>query len=134
MAIHPRRDGSNISSSDRKALVDAVKGKIVFKEEAPADQYDPLIKRWNEAHTSHAVSAIIALRWETSITHILQNIIALPKTESDVSACIKFANKYYLDVAVAGGRHAYYGASSSEGMVIGTPPTHPIHSPIKTES
>ena len=39
--------------------------------------------------------------------------------EDDVVACVKFVDKYHLDVAVAGGRHFYHGASSSEGLVIG---------------
>ena len=41
------------------------------------------------------------------------------ETEDDVAKCIKFVEKHHLDVAVAGGRHSYHGASSSTGMVIG---------------
>ena len=123
MAIHARKDGSSLSSANKKALVDAVKGRIVFKDEAPADEYDPLIKRWNEAHTSRAVSQHF-FQYSISTTNAQQNIIALPETDSDISACVKFANQHYLDLAVAGGRHAYYGASSSDGMVIGTHATH----------
>ena len=54
-------------------------------------------------------------------TYHEQNIIVFPESESDVSASIKFANDNFLDLAVAGGRHSYYGASSSDGMVIGMP-------------
>lgn len=40
--------------------------------------------------------------------------------EDDIVKCINFVEKHNLDVAVAGGRHSYHGASSSTGMVIGS--------------
>lgn len=33
--------------------------------------------------------------------------------------CIKYVRKMGIDLAVAGGRHALKGTSSSEGLVIG---------------
>lgn len=41
------------------------------------------------------------------------------KDEADVLACIRYVDKHHLDVAVAGGRHSYHGASSGAGLVIG---------------
>ena len=55
MAIHPRRDGSHLTAAEKQALIDAVEGKVIFKGEATAEEYDPLTKRWNEAHTAQAV-------------------------------------------------------------------------------
>jgi len=41
------------------------------------------------------------------------------KDEADVLACIRYVDKHHLDVAVAGGRHSYHGASSGSSLVIG---------------
>jgi hypothetical protein len=49
----------------------------------------------------------------------MQSIIVFCESEADVVACLSFLQKWDLDLAVAGGRHTYSGASSTAGFVIG---------------
>jgi len=49
----------------------------------------------------------------------MQSIIVFCESEADVVACLNFLQKWDLDLAVAGGRHTYSGASSTTGFVIG---------------
>ena len=74
MAIHERNDGSTLSPADRRKLGEAMKGKVVTKGESPPEQYDPLVRRWNEAFTSRAV-------W-TSLSSTKQLVLILSRVSS----------------------------------------------------
>ncbi|KAG8525241.1 uncharacterized protein KY384_008885 [Bacidia gigantensis] len=101
MAIKVGSDGSTISDAEKQALKAALRGDVHFRAGVSTEDYDQLLRRWNEAFTEQA------------------NIVALVESEQDVSECIKFAKEHDIDIAVAGGRHSYHGSSSTTGMVIG---------------
>jgi FAD/FMN-containing dehydrogenase len=48
-----------------------------------------------------------------------QSIIVFCESEEDVAACLKYVQEWDLEVAISAGRHSYYGASSTKGLVIG---------------
>lgn len=49
----------------------------------------------------------------------MQSIIVFCESEGDVQICLSYLGVWDLDLAVAGGRHSYNGASSTAGFVIG---------------
>ena len=66
------------------------------------------------------------LFWRLTAPSVYQTLVVYVEDEDDIVKCIKFVEKHNLDVAVAGGRHSYHGASSSTGMVIGSAPFHEL--------
>lgn len=50
---------------------------------------------------------------------IIQSIVVLVETEADVSATLQFVQQWDLELAIACGRHSYYEASSTTGLVLG---------------
>jgi FAD/FMN-containing dehydrogenase len=44
------------------------------------------------------------------------------ESEGDISACLRWSKKWNLDLAIAGGRHSFHAASSTNGLVIGMSP------------
>jgi FAD binding domain len=48
-----------------------------------------------------------------------QAVVVYVESEDDVSACLRWVKKWGLDVAIAGGRHTFHQASSTDGLVIG---------------
>ena len=55
MAIHPRGNGSDISAQDWQKLKAALKGRLIVKGADSEEEYQPYVRRWNEAFTSEAV-------------------------------------------------------------------------------
>jgi hypothetical protein len=41
------------------------------------------------------------------------------ESDEDVSACLQYVQKWDLEMVISCGRHSYYGASSTHGLVIG---------------
>ncbi len=41
------------------------------------------------------------------------------ETDEDVAASLKYVQKWDLEMTISAGRHSYYGASSTTGLVIG---------------
>jgi FAD/FMN-containing dehydrogenase len=41
------------------------------------------------------------------------------ESEDDVAACIKYVQEWDLEMVIACGGHSFYGASSTQGFVIG---------------
>jgi hypothetical protein len=51
---------------------------------------------------------------------LYQSIIVFCEIDEDVAACLKYIQKWDLDMSIAAGRHSHYGASSTDGgLVIG---------------
>ena len=51
----PRNNGSSLSTSDRQALADSLQGSLIVKGETRKEEYDDVIKRWNEVYIKQAV-------------------------------------------------------------------------------
>jgi len=49
----------------------------------------------------------------------LKSIVIFCESEDDVAATLKYVRRWSLDFVIACGRHSYYGASSTTGVVIG---------------
>ena len=54
----PRNNGSSLSTSDRQALAESLQGSLIVKGETPKEEYDDVIKRWNEVYIKQAVSPL----------------------------------------------------------------------------
>lgn len=52
----PRNSGSSLSTSDRQVLADSLQGNLIVKGETPKEEYDDVIKRWNEVYIKQAIS------------------------------------------------------------------------------
>ena len=99
-------------------LKSQVKGEVLVKGEVPEDAYRAAIHRWNEAYITEAVSFhILYEKW--CINLLMQSIVVFCESEEDVTICLRYVQEWNLDLAVAGGRHTYSGASSTTGFVIG---------------
>lgn len=136
-SISKRSNGSELSKTDIQSLKDSIKGHVVVKSEATEEEYKASVLRWNQVYIKqavgtsslHTVSVLFFLSinifgpYETIfvclIWSLAQNYVVYVAEEADITTCIDFVTKHNVDVAVAGGRHSYHGASSSEGLVIG---------------
>ena len=49
-------NGSSLSQSDRQVLAESLQGSLIVKGEAQKEEYDDVIKRWNEVYIMQAVS------------------------------------------------------------------------------
>ena len=50
----------------------------------------------------------------------MQALILYVENETQIAAALKLVQKWDVDFAVSGGRHSYIGASSTDGIVIGS--------------
>ena len=41
------------------------------------------------------------------------------ESEDDVAAALTYAQEWDFEVVISAGRHSYYGASSTKGLVVG---------------
>ena len=114
-----RSNGSELSKKDVQSLKDSIKGHVVVKGEATEEEYKASVLRWNQVYIKQAVRSSSLIQFERLIRLHAQNYVVYVADEADITTCIQFAAKHDIDVAVAGGRHSYHGASSSDGLVIG---------------
>ena len=82
-----------------------------------SDDYHELIVRWSVMAEKRAVRFLYAILVHDPSKSI-QAAIALPKTEEEVSQCVKACRDLNLDFVVCGGRHNPAGSSSSENGVV----------------
>lgn len=101
LAPRPKRnDGSSLTAADIQKLKDSISGKVVVKGEASDEDYKTASDRWNH------------------FFQLQPYIVTFPETEGEISTVLHFVAKHNLDLAIAGGRHSYHGASSIEGGLV----------------
>jgi hypothetical protein len=115
-----RKNGEVLPLTAIQDLKSKVKSGVLVKGEASEDAYQAAIHRWNEAYIMEAVSHSIS-SGKGHTNRMTQSIIVFCESEGDVATCLHFVQEWSLDLAVAGGRHSYSGASSGNGFVIGNP-------------
>lgn len=61
---------------------------------------------------------LFSLACKRSNTFLIQGAVLLSESEADISSAIKLATEFQLDVAVRGGGHSHWDASSSDGGLV----------------
>ena len=98
-------------------LAAAVNGSNIRIVGPSSDDYHELIIRWSVMAEKRAVTFLFHPFFYDH-SDILQAAIFLPKTEDEVSKCVKACRDLKLDFVVCGGRHNPAGASSTENGVV----------------
>jgi len=110
-----RRNGETLPEAAIKQLKTSIRGEVLFKGEADEEAYRKAIDRFNKAANAEAVCSHVIS--QTLLT--VQSIIVFVETEADISAVLQYVQQWDLEFVISCGRHSYYGASSTTGLVIG---------------
>jgi hypothetical protein len=108
-----------VTPQQLKELKTLLQCDMKIKGETPLQEYRAAIQRYNTVFIKRAV------RFAAKLLHVLeakppqQQVIIFVESEQHVSIAIKFVTANKIDFAVAGGRHSYQGASSTDAVVIG---------------
>lgn len=114
------KHGDIISAIAITELKDAIKSSMVVQGQASAGEHRAAIDRWNQNGIKEAVrhSSMCNIKATISV-FCFSKLLSFVNQRMISQLASTGQKKWGVDIAIAGGRHTFHGASSTYGLVIG---------------